>query len=226
MNSIDKSKSKLKENSDKFWYDDPNILFSVNRIKNFFPSSNMSFEEQLNSYTRLSFYIAFIMYAYTGKYHFLFIFIITIILTFLIYNNNNNKVLIGKEIEKFGNDYYPADYVYPTKDNPFMNITMEDYRKNPNRQAITKTHNFDKKILNQIESKFNLNLYKDLDDIFEKKNSQRQFYTTPITTIPNDQTKYANWLYKIDKTCKEGDGTQCNQNNYNPTYLGIIYSEL
>ena len=51
-------------------------------------------------------------------------------------------------------------------------------------------------------------------NIFSKNNSQRQFYTTPVTTIPNDQKSFANWLYKTPPTCKENNGNQCVANNY------------
>ena len=61
---------------------------------------------------------------------------------------------------------------------------------------------------------FNKNLYRDLTDVYGKNNSQRQFYTTPITTVPNDQNSFANWLYRSEKTCKEGDGNRCSANNY------------
>ena len=58
------------------------------------------------------------------------------------------------------------------------------------------------------------NLYKDVSDIFSKNNSQRQFYTTPVTTIPNDQGSFADWLYKTPPTCKENNGNQCVANNF------------
>ena len=39
-------------------------------------------------------------------------------------------------------------------------------------------------------------------------NSQRQFYTLPSTTIPNDPNNdFGKWLYNSSQTCKE------NQNN-------------
>lgn len=222
MNYYNKSKIKNKKSneiSDKFWYDDPNILFNLDRIKDFFPHTKMSLEEQLNAYTRLTFYISIIMFFYSGNYHYLFIFIITIIFTFLIHKNNFEKKNINKDIEKFGNYYYPTKYIYPTKNNPFMNISMEDYTKNPNRQVITKNPLLcNRNISDKVNDKFNINLYKDLDDIFDKNNSQRQFYTTPITTIPNDQGKFAKWLYNKNKTCKEGNGYQCVINNYTPPY--------
>lgn len=207
--------------NDKFWDENPNILFNTSRLKFFFPNKNMSFNEQLNTYTRLSFYISIILFIYSGKYHYLFIFIFTIIITFLIHKNLSKKDKINKQIEKFGKYFYPTKYIYPTKNNPFMNINLLDYKNNPNRDTAYKIHDSNKKNIDkQINNKFNINLYRDLDDIYEKNNSQRQFYTTPITTIPNNQDKFARWLYNIDKTCKEGNGNQCVKNNFNPTYYG------
>jgi len=85
----------------------------------------------------------------------------------------------------------------PTKDNPLMNINIGDNPNNPLPCIHTD------EIKEDINSKFNYNLYRDTDDLFERFNSQRQFYTTPNTSVPNDQTKFAEWLYKIPQTCKE-----------------------
>ena len=59
-----------------------------------------------------------------------------------------------------------------------------------------------------INHYFNENLYKNAEDLFEKKNSERQFYTVPATTVPNDQIKFAEWLWKEADTCKY-NGIQC-----------------
>jgi hypothetical protein len=54
-----------------------------------------------------------------------------------------------------------------------------------------------------MDEMFNHNLFKDVNDVFGKMNSQRQFYTMPNTTIPNAQDDFAKWLYANPKTCKE-----------------------
>ena len=54
-----------------------------------------------------------------------------------------------------------------------------------------------------IEDKFGYNLYRDVGDLYGKSNSQREFYTMPATTIPNNQTACAKWLYNTGPTCKE-----------------------
>ena len=46
--------------------------------------------------------------------------------------------------------------------------------------------------------------------LFDKKNLERQFYTMPVTTIPNDTIEFGKWLYNTNGNCKY-DGTRCLQ---------------
>ena len=94
-----------------------------------------------------------------------------------------------------------------------MNITPDDYLNRPNRD-IPENLLENEKLQKEIALAFENNLYIDANDIFNRNNSQRQFYTTPVTTIPNKQKELGNWLYKTPPTCKEGHGGQCFGNIY------------
>ena len=96
------------------------------------------------------------------------------------------------------------------------NIFETQYEKNPNRDI----KEINKNTAKSIQESFNHNLFRNIDDVYGKNNSQRQFFTNPVTTIPNEQTKFANWLYNVPKTCKENNGNQCVANNYTPLYTG------
>ena len=61
---------------DVFWYNDFSILFKYNRLDEFFPTKDMTIEEQLNSIVRLSFYISLILVIYTKNINNLYIGII------------------------------------------------------------------------------------------------------------------------------------------------------
>ena len=61
----------------------------------------------------------------------------------------------------------------------------------------------DELIKEDMKVNFNHELFRDVDELWERKNSQRQFYTTPNTTVPNNQKEFAEWLWKVPKTCKE-----------------------
>ena len=169
----------------------------------------MTLEEQLNSVVRLSIYLSVVMYLYTFNINYVYICILTLIFTYLIYTNSS-RVKENFSTQK-------NNIVIPSINNPYMNILPDDYIKNPERQAVSRLNNYkNDNIDKEINNKFNYNLYVDSSDIYGRNTSQRQFYTTPITTIPNEQGKFANWLYKTPPTCKEGNGFQCIKNNYEP----------
>lgn len=97
----------------------------------------------------------------------------------------------------------------PSPSNPFMNVLLTDYVSNPKRPTACRMNNAVKKQVNKF---FDENLFRDVDDIFHKNASDRQFYTTANTAIPNDQTAFAKWLYQTGPTCKEGNGDKCYNN--------------
>ena len=139
-----------------------------------------------------------------------------------------HSIYIKNSSENFiGNSENSVEYVNPTFDNPFMNIQYDDYVKNPNRESVSKKFLGDTKTTKDINSviddKFNYNLYKDMSDIYDKNNSQRQFYTNPVTTIPNDQSSFANWLYNNGPTCKEKNYVKCDMLNYNNLKQSSLY---
>lgn len=193
---------------DPFWYDDIRILFNYERMNEFFPSKDMTLEEQLNSLVRLTLYISLIFMLYKKQITYIYILIFALIFTFSIYT------LSDKSIESFESD--EKKYISPTRNNPFMNISPNDYIDHPNRDSLNKVNNYINPDLNkEIDKHFNYNLYRDVDDIYNRKSNQRQFYTMPVTTIPNTQEKFAKWLYLTPPTCKEGNSSQCIAQQYN-----------
>ena len=185
-----------------FWFEDYTILFNKNKLGEFFPTSSMNLNEKLNAIVRCAIYISGALILYSGNFNYIYIGLCSLIATYIIYSR--------KKIENFENK---ENIVYPTKDNPFMNVQMTDYTDNPNRESANKVDD-SLELRENITQNFNNKLYRNVGDIFERENSQRQFYTNPITTIPNDQTKFAEWLYKTPPTCKEGNGYQCVANNH------------
>ena len=111
---------------------------------------------------------------------------------------NSNYNLIQKNIietkETFDNSRKP------TVNNPFMNINLITH--DPTQKQAPPSWN-NEPLQEQIEDKFNYNLYRDVGDLYGKNNSQRQYYTAPSTTIPNNQTAFAKWCFNTGPTCKE-----------------------
>ena len=74
---------------------------------------------------------------------------------------------------------------------------------------IVATNQFSETIVGGIVLNIDGEQMGDVNDIFGKNNSQRQFYTVPGNQVPNDQGSFAQWLYGTPKTCKEGNSIAC-----------------
>lgn len=93
----------------------------------------------------------------------------------------------------------------PTIDNPFMNPILNDF----NTENVPYPVNMnDEDIKEKVNLTYNKDLFKDLSDLYDSKNVERQFFTIPGGAIPNDQQKFAEWCYKTPYTCKE-DSANC-----------------
>lgn len=117
------------------------------------------------------------------------------------YNPSDNQnpiesLYTADEIEEFKRNTCKL----PTINNPFMNTNVTDFNDGDKPVAC---NSYDEDIKDDIKIKFNHELFQDVDEIWERVNSQRQFYTIPNTAVPNNQVEFAKWLYKIPKTCKE-----------------------
>lgn len=99
-------------------------------------------------------------------------------------------------------DYEKNTCRRPTQDNPMMNPAVTEYGAGDPPAACNAD---DDDIQESIKVNFNHQLFRDVDELWERENSQRQFYTMPNTAIPNMQTEFANWLYKLPSSanCKE-----------------------
>jgi Family of unknown function (DUF5762) len=124
--------------------------------------------------------------------------------------------LSNDDIENLENEVRPdslsATCTKPTLDNPFMNVTMKDYMNLDESGRIVDRPPAcdpnDPEIKKMMDGSFNNNLYKDVSDVFGKMSSQRNYFTMPSTTVPNNREAFQKWLYLNPKTCKE-DQDRC-----------------
>jgi len=103
---------------------------------------------------------------------------------------------------------WPPGATVPTARNPFMNITVDEYYYNPLRPAAASVQ--DGAVKADLDEFFKTEFTRDPTDVFNRSQSQRQFVTMPVTTVPNDVGSLQDWLYKLPgKTCKEGGRDAC-----------------
>lgn len=87
----------------------------------------------------------------------------------------------------------------PTKNNPFMNTLPTDILDAPGAKASEKA--YEKSPM--YDDFFRIVWHSDPNDVFGKTQSQRQFYTMPSTSVPNDRESYQQWLYGGATSCKQ-----------------------
>ena len=170
----------------------------------------MNFKDKLLLISGFILFISFIATLIFRNIAFLlFAIIINIFLFYIYLYNQEVKTKIKEDLDIQHRDVIENKLcVKPTKDNPFMNPNILEV-SNLNYSACDVDN---KKVRRGIDNYFKNPVYKDVIDIYDRKFSERQFYTMPSTTIPNDQESYINWLYSRDKTCKENNREQCYYN--------------
>lgn len=211
---------------EKYWFQDLNVILDMEKINEIYPKKDMSYQQKTNSLVRLTLIVGVVLSLLNGNSNWLIIPVAYMTMTYVLYLFRIEKV--NKEVKKIGPNATQKDLPKDIKEkftnviqkdncakistkNPFMNAMPFDNR---NRNPACNVLNEDKQM--NIEENFNKNLFRDAGDIFDKNNGQRQFYTMPSTTYPNNRTSFANWLYKTPPTCKEGNGAQCVANIYHP----------
>ena len=215
----------------QFWGKNPNALFKSEHILEFFPTNEMSFNEQLNSLTRTILVLTLVLFLFTKKTRVLVISVVCILCIYFMHYANNKTLEEegfdqGNDLEKLYDRKGPlveiqvdsdSTFQKPEPDNPLSNVLVSDYDYNVNKKpappAYTKQTN--EEILNEAKKTVQLlnprqpnidkKLFRDVYDNLEFEQSMRQFYSTANTTIPNDQASFAEFCYGDMISAKEGN---------------------
>lgn len=194
-----------------FWTENINELFKPILI----PTDYMTMEEKLNTITRLIIFTCLILGLVFQESKLILLMIILVIIIIIIYQFQTRY---DKDVDKFleTNKVKVVDNTVctkPTLHNPFMNPNIIDINR-PGACPIT-----DEKTLKEAEAFFDDTMFRNVDDVYDRNTGKRHFYTVPVTTLPNEQTVFANWLYNRGKSCKEENGERCYNNIYTSHWL-------
>ncbi len=182
---------------ERIWYRDPAGLFAHGNYVKFLPRPGTPLAAQLNAAMRLAIYFTVLVMLLRQNVHALYVLVFVAGFTYFIHSRAPQiDTMDGGD--PLGAAAGAGPCVRPSDDNPFMNVLQFDDPKRPAACNALKCG-----VKRDIRERFNKNLVRDVDDIFEKKASDRQFYTTAITTVPNDQETFAKWLYLAPPTRKE-----------------------
>ena len=213
----------MSEKNNKIWFDNINILFNEDNLFDIIPTTEMNYNNKINSITRFSIYLCIVLILFTRNLKYIYIPFITCLVFYIlhIFNNTemfavNNKIsetensvntvvdnVVNNEINNLENSINEEkndNCRLPTDNNPLMNMELSDHVLN-DKQACN---------LNNIDIDNNINdifdkLYPTIEPSYNKKFNQRSFYTMPNTKPANEQGAFANWLYNTPVSCESGD---------------------
>jgi hypothetical protein len=188
-----------------------------------FPTNKMSFERKVNSIIRLIIILSIIGFLITSSLTFLVAGLVTIGLIIILYYYQKNKDMKENKVsptvppivegfeeiktEKEMDTLIMSDYVPTTTTNPLSNVLLTEYTDDPLRKPAPPAFNpvvcddVTCSIKQAVQSmnpnidNTNTKLFGGLYNEFDLDQSNRAFYSTAITTIPNDQGAYASFLY-------------------------------
>ena len=83
----------------------------------------------------------------------------------------------------------------PTPANPFMNVLLTEISDNPYRNPAANVQG--EAVKAELDQYFNTIFARDPGDVFNHTQNQRNWVAMPSTTIPNDQSAFANWRYRV-----------------------------
>lgn len=192
-----------------FWTENLNEL----TIPVLIPTTNMTFDEKINTIIRLILFIGILALLIFNDTKYILLTLVLMLFSIILYNfyyekiimtekylNKNNLALIDNEV-----------CIKPTQNNPFMNPNITDINTDNIKTCSIENDGIQKSMKNIFYS----NIFRDSSDLYDKSLLERNFYTVPSTSIPNDSDILAQWLYNRGPSCKENNGYKCYNNLYN-----------
>ena len=176
------------------WFDKFSILYEKKYLFEIIPSRHFDFNRKLNSLLRLSIYYSIITYLVNKKKTNMFYIPFIVALSSYVLSKRYKETFQMRNLTESMNNNSSEDVIQglegecktPTKDNPFMNPEIYDYNtKNVQKSSCNSYNN--KGVQSYSDKLFSSSLIRDVNDLFGKNNSQRQFIL--CLEIPYRMTK-------------------------------------
>jgi len=183
---------------------DPREIFRSDQLLDFWPRATQTAKERVASTIRFVIYATVIVYLITRDVR--VVALGGLVLAILFFMIKSNMIVDGKLRTTYTDGRSPSilrdSMTLPTFDNPMGNVLMTDYTDRPDRPAAAWYPSVRQEVAEQFAF---------IHPFERKRDAERPFYTMPNTTIPNDQTAFAQAAYgkPFSPFCKDQGGLAC-----------------
>lgn len=188
---------------------DPREVFKSSDLLKFWPSEAQSANERVSATTRFILYASCIVYIISRDPR---VFALgALALGILYYMWNTNMIKDGKMRPAIGDGRYASvfrpEVTLPTTDNSMGNVLLSDYVDNPDRPAAA----WYPSMRTQVQQ-----VWSSIHPFERQRDAERNFYPMPSTTIPNDQTGFAQAAYgkPFAPKCHDQGGAACDPDRF------------
>jgi hypothetical protein len=181
---------------------DPREIFRSDKLLEFWPTATQSAKDRTFATTRFIVYAMCILYLIKRDARILALGILVLAVLYFLFVSNMipdgqlRPATMDGRAAWFGRDAVTM----PTLDNPMANVLYTDYTDRPDRPPAAWYPSVRQEVAKEWEF---------IHPFEKKRDAERNFYTAPSSTIPNDQTGFAEAAYgpKFGPFCKDGSGT-------------------
>lgn len=188
---------------------DPKEIFRSDKLLEFWPTGKQTAKDRVAATARFIIYASVVIWLFNRDGR---VFALGgLILAILYYLWSTNMITDGNRRPTYADgrldSVFRAPVTMPTHDNTMGNVLMTDYVDQPDRPAAAWYPSVKTEIANEWSS---------IHPFERKRDAERNFYTMPSTTIPNDQTAFAEASYgkKFAPMCKDGADFACDPDEW------------
>ena len=197
------------------WFQDPKQLFSKDKVLEFWPSANQSPADRINATTRFIIYSACFIYLIKRDIRiFVLAGMVIAVLYVLEKGGLVNEGLPPNVRPTFISEGHQGCQL-PTVDNPMANVLLGDYTTDPNRPPACYYPTVAGKVKKLLDDTIPYDCGRSRCPLpkYQRNAAARQFITAPVSTIPGDQTAFAEWCYgKKNRPMCRDDPSKCDPN--------------
>ena len=183
-------------------------IFNSKEILKFWPTASQNASQRTLATSRFVIYATCIVYLIQRDPRIFALGALVLGVLYYLYINNmitdgNVKVGNGRQA-----NIIQPEVSLPTRQNPMGNVLMTDYVDNPDRPSAA----WYPSVRTEVQQEWSK------IHPFEKiRDAERNFYTMPVSTIPGDQTAFAEASFgkKFYPMCKDQGGSACDPDNFN-----------